>query len=386
MSDDPLGTAVKSVSEELTRQLYGDIKSLVVSTARKLMTPVRKTNARRYNSISLLLDDLKSNKLKQNSFVALECKPSMFGTFLRGHKLSLINAMGRISGHKNFIVSPDPVVQLMATTTSYLKPVGLYPKIDDEVSQICLYPADTCNYGMMGILPGIDELVPSIPAIASLNKIAHCGSPSNVIGIVRMITRSMFEERKIPIEIYEDYRAKGDIWFLDLCSDGTEIKPMHDAVITETWGGLYAEGHLEFDGELLSDVLFPRLTDAFKCNGIDVQYNNNLAGNKDILIWDPDIRLVIFPHSSHFSLHMDAEINLNYKGNRTKFDKICSDVLDAFAQSAKECGVELKNPYDLDFSYTDSSKAYSVLTSDGANSITDPLAIAIRDWHRLKNK
>ncbi|WP_129544342.1 hypothetical protein [Serratia sp. 1D1416] len=385
MSDDPLNTIVKSSSEELTRQLYGDVKSFIVNMARKMITPVKKSQAKRYDNIASLLDDLKSNKLRQDSFVALECKPSMFGTFLRGHKLSLINSMGRIVGHKNFILSPDPFLQLMANTTSYLKPVGLYPKIDDEVSQICLYPADTNNYGMMGIMPGVGDLVPSIPAIASQSKLVHSGASSNVIGIVRLITRAMFEDNNIPIEIYEDYRAKGDVWFLDLHSEGTEIKPMYNAATTEVWAGLYAEGHLEHNGVVRFDILIPELVQAFKNVGIDVQYIQNQARDKDFLFWSPDVRLVLYPSSSYFSLHMDAEVNISYKVSRNKFDRICHGVLDALVQSANKCGVKVNNPYDLDFSYTDSSSMYSLLTSGGANAITDPLAIAVRDWHRLKN-
>jgi hypothetical protein len=52
----------------------------------------------------------------------------------------------------------------------------------------------------------------------------------------------------------------------------------------------------------------------------------------------------------------------------------------------KLSSTEIKNPYDLDFTYTDSDKAFTVLKSSSADEISDPIGMAIRDWHRKRGK
>ncbi|WP_127554721.1 hypothetical protein [Serratia marcescens] len=376
----------EAATQELVRQLYPDLKNMLISVCRKIAKPIRKANAKRYKSPLELLEDLKENKIKADSLIALECKPSMFGPFLRNHLMPYLNGSNDQMRLGPPILCDNPAMQIIAQTTSHLKPVGIFPKIDNEISQICLYPSDATCCGMIGILPEVNSLVVSIPAISSQSKLTHCDSPSIVIGVVRMITRSMFEEKGIPVELYEEYRKNGNIWFIDIFSEGTEIKPMFDGAVTELWGGIYASGHLEFNGKLDASNLYRRIMDSFVAAGLQVQYSENQAERRDVCIWSPGLRFMLVPGSANYSLHMDADLALDYAASKNKFDKICNEILTNINESLEEASIKLENPFDLDFSYIDSARTFSILNSPRAESITDPLAISIRDWHRLKNK
>jgi hypothetical protein len=82
---------------------------------------------------------------------------------------------------------------------------------------------------------------------------------------------------------------------------------------------------------------------------------------------------------------MDAELALDYKEYRSRFDMICKHTLQNLAVVCESESVELRNLADLDFSYSDSTSAFSVLESLGAEAIHDPLIVAIRDWHRKRS-
>ena len=98
------------------------------------------------------------------------------------------------------------------------------------------------------------------------------------------------------------------------------------------------------------------------------------------------IRAVTDIQAPIFSMHMDADIALQYKENRRKFDSVCQGYLNAIQDVARNGDADVANLNDLDFSYTNSEKAYSVLKSQGAVQIADPVGIAIRDWHRKRGK
>ncbi len=57
---------------------------------------------------------------------------------------------------------------------------------------------------------------------------------------------------------------------------------------------------------------------------------------------------------------------MQYKENKQKFDNVCKGYLDVINKVAGNCSVDVANPDDLDFSYTNSEEAYSVLRSLGA--------------------
>ncbi|HBK4608400.1 TPA: hypothetical protein LLS51_000051 [Serratia marcescens] len=379
---------IEIIVQELTKQIYTDIKNCAPQLIKKLKIPLRlkKTNAPRFKTPWSLQDALKSNKIKNNSWVVLECKPSSFGPYLRSHILSPIFGNNTEMRRGPALWSDNPVLGIISQSMSYLKPVGLYPPLTDELSQIILYPSDATACGFISMFPGVNNLISGIQAITRIENTNCLNSPSLVTGIVRMITPAMFSESNIPLEIYEDFRQSGDIWFLDVFSEGTEIRPLHDGVVTEFWGGLYASGHIEFEGQLYANPVIEGIYECFKENGFSPEHTQNYVATKEVILFDKGIRCVLYPQTSLYSLHMDTNLTSEYKENRTKFDSMCNGILKVIDDVTKKSGVDLKNPYDLDFSYTDSAKSFSVMKSEAASKISDPIAISIRDWHRKKNK
>jgi len=370
----------------LAQQLYKDAKVIIPSIIRKLTIPTKKVIAKRFGSPEELLDALKSNKIKHDSFVAVECKPSTFGPFLRHHFLSPLSGISSNMKLGPTIDHEIPEFAFLAQLTSYLKPVGLYPPIDDNLTQVTLYPSDATCCGYIGMVPGISNLITSLPAIVNQDKISFCGAPSVVIGVVRVVTQTMFQDRGIPIEVYEELRQSGDIWYLDVYSEGTEIKPLFDGVVTEMWAGIYASGHIEMEGNIQVDPLINGVADAFRNAGYAPVFNQNFAKGKEISILSEGLRFTLFPSGAIYTLHMDAEIGINYKKSRSSFDNICDNMLEVILEAAKKSDAKVNNPKDLDFTYTDSAKSFSTLESKSAEEISDPTAIIVRDWHRKKNK
>ncbi|MBY8386388.1 hypothetical protein KX721_20985 [Klebsiella quasipneumoniae] len=373
-----------NITDFIIRQLYSDVKIWIPNLYQKLRIPGKKLNAQRFKSPEELLDKLKTGLVKDGDFVSVECKPSLFGPFLRYHMLSFINGFNCDMQLGPVIESDDPDMEILIRSSSYLKPVGLFPSIDKEISQLTLYPSDATCCGFIGVMPEVRALVTSLPAIASQNKISLCGAPSIVIGIVRVVTPAMFQERGLPIELYESLRQAGDIWYLDVHSEGTEIKPAFDGVVTEMWGGVYASGHLEMTGEIQLKPLIEGVIDAFKNAGYEADVTQNQVGNREVSVLSRGLRFNITPSSGMYSLHMDAEIGINYKNSKRVFDDVCNNVLHLFLECAKKCDVTINNPLDLDFTYTDSAKSFTILESGAANIINDPTAMVVRDWHRKR--
>lgn len=371
----------------LAQQLYPDLKNWIPALYRRLKTPLDKLRAPIFSSPSDLLNALKSNQIKPDGWVTLECKPSMFGPFLRNHFITPF-----IGHHTNMrlgppLVAENPVMAIMGQATSHLKPVGMYPPIDDDLYQICLYPSDAAVCGMIGLIPGVNDLVEHLPAISNGKNLSFCGMSCNVRGVVRQIDPKLLTDIGISIEQYEELRQSGDIWFLDLSVEESEVEPHGEAITTEMWGGLYASGHIEIrDGELKVDPLIEGMVESMKKAGFEPHVIQNQAKRKEITVYAQGIRAVIDIQSPIYSIHMDSEIALQYKNNKQKFDTVCKGYLDVINQVAGNCSVDVANPGDLDFSYTNSEKAYSVLKSLGADYIADPVGIAIRDWHRKRGK
>lgn len=285
------------------------------------------------------------------------------------------------------LVAENPVMAIMGQTTSHLKPVGMYPPIDDDLYQICLYPSDAAVCGMIGLIPGVNDMVKYLPAVSNGKNLSFCGMSCNVRGVVRQIDPKLLTDIGVPIEQYEELRQSGDIWFLDLSVDESEVEPHGEAVTTEMWGGLYASGHIEIrDGELKVDPLVDGMVESMKKVGFEPHVTQNQAKRKEITVYAQGIRAVIDIQSPIYSIHMDSEIALQYKDNRNKFDAVCKGYLEVINEVAGSCSVDVANPDDLDFSYTNSEKSYSVLKSLGADHIADPVGVAIRDWHRKRGK
>jgi hypothetical protein len=162
---------------------------------------------------------------------------------------------------------------------------------------------------------------------------------------------------------------------------------MGKAEPTEMWGGMYASGHLEIkEGRLYSLPLLSHVMDIFSDNNFEPRVMQDKGKIKNTLIYASGCRVVCGFKAPIFSLHMDAELAVDYRNSRAKFDRMCEAILGSVGEVCRSQSVELANPNDLDFSYTNSAKAFTVLKSLGSEYISDPLVVAIRDWHRLRGK
>jgi hypothetical protein len=384
----PLEAAASAAAKELTRQLYADVKSWLTGAGRWIKKKYGKVLTEVYSSPSELLDALKNNLVKDGDRVTLECKPALYGPFLRDHFLSPIigNHTGMRLGPP--LQHPNPVIGLMAQVTSQLTPVGLYPPIEDGVSQAVLYPSDTPACGFQSLIPvfGINELVQYIPALLASRHTNFCNVPCHITGIIRLIDSANLMESGFKPEIHEEMRQAGTVWFIDATDEDSECNPLGEGVTTELWGGLYASGHLEIaSGTLKVERVLEGFRGALASAGYKPFVDQNQAGRKEIMIFAEGFRILMDSQLPYYSLHMDAELALDFKGSREKFDRVSLSALENIKKICGEDSVELINPLDFDFSYTNCAEAYSVMCSSGADNIKDPLMLAIRDWHRKRN-
>lgn len=389
MKDDekPLEAAASAAAQELTRQLYADVKTWLTSVGRWAKKQLGKTATHTYESPGALLDALRKNLVKDGDRVTLECKPALFGPFLRDHFLSPI-----IGNHTSLRLGPvmqssNPIFGILAQVTSQLTPVGLYPPVDKDVSQACLYPSDSSACGFLGLFPGVSDLVPYIPALLAARHTPYCNMPCHITGNIRLLSAESLTDAGFAAEVYEEIRQAGSIWVLDATDDDSECNPLGEGVTTQLWGGLYASGHLEISSGSLQ---VPRAVEALKAAldsaGYQPLVDQNRAGRKEIMLFAQGFRICMDSQFPYYSLHMDAELGIDFKRSRERFDGVCQGALTNLQQICKEDSVELANSLDMDFSYTNSAEAYTVMRSSGAENIRDPLMIAIRDWHRTRSK
>ena len=339
------------------------------------------------DSIIQLQVELKGNKIRDGERVRLKCKPSPFGPYLRNHFLSPI-----IGNHTNLrlgppILSQNPLMGVIAQTTSQLMPVGLFPPLENNMQQICLYPVDTSAYGFISSFLDVSNLVPYIPAIARNNLITSFNKPCYLTGNMRLINLENFTNAGFSSENFELIRQLGNIWFLDASSDEVKCKIIDNIEETELWGGLYASGHLEYlEGELPVSEVVDALNSALTAENYKTKKVQNKAQRKEIVIFSKGIRILLDTKAPFYSIHMDSELAKNYDFSRKTFNNISRKILKNLSSVCKSNSIDLLNPHDLDFSYTDSEKSFTVLQSRAANNIKDPLAIAVRDWHRKRCK
>ena len=284
-------------------------------------------------------------------------------------------------------IGENPIMAMMAQVTSHLKPVGLYPPIGADVAQACLYPSDTTACGFIGLFPGIDEMVEYLPCLLTTRYTPYTGMPCHVTGVVRLADPKLLIDFGVPLEDYEELRQAGQVWFLDATVDDSECTPLDDASETELWGGMYASGHLEFaSGSIEISALVESIRDAAQASGFETQVTRNRAKRQEIMIFGHGFRSLVDTQAPLYSIHMDADIGTDYKGARSRFDLISTNMLANIKSSCEDATVELKNAMDLDFSYTNAADSFSVLKSKGAEFMNDPLAMAIRDWHRTRGR
>ncbi len=114
----PLEAAAAAAAKELTRQLYGDIRSWLPTLWRYIKHQHRKATSDIYPSPAAALDALRRGLLREGDLVTIECKPAHFGPFLRDHFLSPI-----IGNHTSLrlgppLVAPNPIFGMMAQAGS----------------------------------------------------------------------------------------------------------------------------------------------------------------------------------------------------------------------------------------------------------------------------
>lgn len=381
----PIEAAAAAAAQELTRQIYTDVKSWLPTMWRWLRRKYPRATTDPYPAPAAVLDALKSGLLRDGDRVTIECKPAHFGPFLRDHFLSPL-----IGNHTTLrlgppLRSPNPFLGMMAQVTSQLTPVALFPPLTGNVSQACLYPSDATSCGFLGLLPGVNELVTYLPALLAARHTQFSNMPCRVSGEIRLITADVFVEAGFQPEMYEELRQSAAVWVLDATSDDSYCAPLADGVTAELWGGLYASGHLEIaSGQLEVPKAVDAISSAIADAGYAVGTDQNLAGRQEIMVFAKGFRACLDRQATYFSLHMDADVGLDFKQARSKFDQVCNQTLLNLKSLCETESVDLRNPHDLDFSYSNSATAYTVMRSLGANSIRDPLLVAIRDWHRKR--
>jgi hypothetical protein len=274
---------------------------------------------------------------------------------------------------------------MMAQATTHLTPVGMYPVIDRDTVQGCLYPADATAFGFVGIMPEVTQLVPYVPALFAARMSRFFGAPSFITGIVRYVDAGMISEAGFGPEDHEVLRQAGRVWFFDATDDDAKCTPIADAEPAEVWGGLYAYGHLEIEsGFLKLKSAIEALHTALTSSGVDISITQNQAGRREILLFGRGIRAQMDAQLPIYAVHMDAEVGRGYADARKRFDAVMQAVLGNVRDACATDGAHLRNPNDLDFSYTDGTHAYTVLKSAAADRLHDPVLFAVRDWHRQR--
>jgi len=377
---DPASSAISA----LTTALYADVKVALVAVLSKFRNLYSRATQKHYESPGDLDRALLSGEIEDGEWIVVQCKPAPFGPFFRTHFVSPF-----IGSHTRMrlgppLSHPNPIMGLFTQTTSYLTPVGLYPSLDEDAIQVSLYPPNTTASGFVGLVPGINELVPRMSALFAPRFARHFGNPIRLTGVMRTIDLAAMAQSGFRPEDYEVLRQTGRIWFLDATDEDADCKSIGDGESQELWGGLYASGHLEIgEGDLPIDAVLIAIEEGMKAAGFEPEFNPNLAGNQELTLNAVGCRASL-TRDGLYSIHMDAELAQSFANSRAKFDTVVEHTLHGLRETVQAASVQLTNELDVDFSYTDSTKAYSVLKSQAADEIQDPLAMAIRDWHRRR--
>ena len=376
---------VKEIAKALVPQLYADVKGWAVSLGRHVKRFVRNTSLREFASPGDLLEALRSNVLADGTWVRLRAMPSAFGPFQRNLFLPPFVGFQTQLRLGPPIFSPDnPVLGLMAQATSHLRPVGMYPVVDQETVQGCLYPADTTAFGFVGIMPDVTTLVPYMPALFATRFSRFFGIASSITGIVRYLDAAMISEAGFAPEDHEVLRQAGQVWFFDATHDDAKCHPLNTEP-AEVWGGLYAYGHLEIEsGFLKLRSAVDALQQALVSSGLEPSISQNQVRRREVSLFAKGVRAQMDGQLPVYAVHMDAELGRGYADARRRFDVLVERILANFRDACAADGARLKNPHDVDFSYTDGTQAYTVLKSAAADTLHDPVLFAIRDWHRLR--
>lgn len=377
---------VKGVAEALVRQSWRELKDWAVGASRWVKRGYRRVARQEFASPAHLLEAATSRQVEDGDLVTVICKPSAFGPILRHVFIPPLIGMRTNLRLGPTIVGENPIFGLISQATSHLTPVGLYPPLGPNVIQGCIYPHVTPVYGLTGLMPVITPTIHNMQAIFASRHQMYFGKACRISGFLRSIDSSDFERIGFKTEDYEVIRQAGRIWYVDASTDEAESVLIDDPVPDEMWGGLYASGHLEVSGSNIPyAVIIDAVKDAFAANGYHADVMRSQGRIDNWSIFARGLRCAIHSKSPYYAIHMDAELAKGFGEARAKFDMICTQTLSGIKNNCAAAGGELKNPFDLDYTYTDSTKNFNVLHSLGADAIADPLAIVIRDWHRRRN-
>lgn len=380
-------SVISDIAKELAPILYSDLKSWMGSLGVKVKQIYSRAKLKSFANPQEILVAIDAKELNAGDQIQINTVPAPFGPFLRRHFLTPIVGMHTSQRLGPRISSGHPAMDILTQASTHLIPVGLYPLISEDIHQCCLYPPDASACGFISIIPGVRDLVPYLFALFASDHTQHYGNPCKITGILRFVDAATLVSAGFTLEEHEALRQAGNVWFIDATGEKSEVIPLHQHEYSGLWGGLYASSHLEIgSGELAIAKVLDVFRAAFEEEGFKGSVHRNQAGRREIALCAEGIRATIDSTSPFWSVHMDAEVTRDFGTYRDAFDAITRNVLGNLEDLAKAESVELLNPGDLDFTYTNSSQSFTVLKSLSADSIQDPLAIAVRNWHRLRGQ
>lgn len=378
----------------LIQALMESMLPFIASKAKLANIIYSQKKVRSFNSPIELLNSLAKNQIQSGSWVRVKGTPSQFGNFLKTHfLLPLVGMNSNMRLGPPITSSIHPAMGMLGQITSHLAPVGLFPLIDDDTLQIMIYPTEIEAFGVTGLplfADGINAKLKGLFALFPARSQMLLNVPCTVTGVITMLEPKSVLSVGHSIEDYEAYRQNNKLWVLDLTPEGSTINPIGSGRSPEIWGGLYAQGHLEVSNEgirqLKVDSFVEVLLNALRKNGFTAEFLKDHSKNKTHGIFGKGIRASISGNKPIYSLHMDANLTQNYENAKSKFDSVTHDILEGVVDWCNSKDVSLQNPREVDFTYTDSTHLYTVLTSPSANQIQNPLVQLIRDWHKQRHK
>lgn len=377
-----------SVPKAISGALYADVKGWLVSTASRVAKLYADASMRTFASPAELSHAVAADDLKDGQAVRVDCKIAPMGPFLSSHFLLPLIGSDTSMRLGPPLASANPIMAMMAQATSHLMPVGLYPSIAPEVEQVRLYPPNATACGFVGLFPGVNEVVHSLPALSSTRHSGTYYSPVQLTGRVRKVDALDLAEAGVVPEVHEGLRRAGQVWFVDATEQDSNATPLTaEEIPDELWGGLYAAGHLEIaSGELDVATVVDCFTAALAEHDFAPSVTQNLAAGQEYMVFAKGCRAQVASKSPFYSLHMDTEFSREFVSSRQRFDSMTAMILDGLSEVCTDADVALENPVDLDLTYTNGTDLYSVLRSAGAEAIQDPVAVVIRDWHRRRGR
>lgn len=377
----------KAFVDQLFSRLFDGVGPWITSLSSFIRGKYKAVSAQNFPSLASLQKAVAEERIRDGDAVVVSCRPAPFGPFLRN--LFLTSVRMKPSHYRGPIPMVRNPLNVLGGAMINLLPVGLYPAMDGGLIQGCLYPTGESACGYIGLIPQATRTVARVPAVFSERFQLAFGHRCTVRGTMRFVSANVLKQLGCSIERYESLRREGHIWYLDATGDEAKCDRIDDQTtkIPPLWAGLYAMGHLELsEGQLPQAPVVEALRSALVDNGFGPpDCTQNQVGSRGWLISSPGIRCELDGAVPVFSMHMDVNLYGQLEENRKRFDAVAHKSLSLMADACKGKAT-LKNPGDLDFTYSNSDSAHTVMHSLAADQLADPIAIALRDWNRLRGK